>query len=102
MADIDYPKLSRQQRLAVFLIIIGPESAAEVLKQFDDTEVESYCREMAQFSVVTENVQKLAMDEFTGVVAQSASSVLGGLNYAQRTLQIAKGDYKASAIMGRV
>jgi flagellar motor switch protein FliG len=102
MADIDYPKLSRQQRLAIFLIIIGPEAAAEVLKQFDDTEVETYCRDMSQFSVVSENVQKLAMDEFVGVVAQSANSVLGGLSYAQRTLQIAKGDYKASSIMGRV
>ena len=102
MADIDYPKLSRTQRLAIFLIIIGPDAAGEVLREFDDVEVESFCREMAAFSVVPESVQKLAMDEFTGVVSQCANSVLGGLPYAQRTLGIAKGDYKASAMMGRV
>ncbi len=102
MADIDYPKLSRQQKLAVFLIVIGPEAAADVLRQFDDTEVESLCREMSQFDMVPNSVQKQALEEFSAVVAQSATSVLGGLPYAQRTLEIAKGDFKASAIIGRV
>jgi len=27
MAEIDYAKLSRQQKLAIFLIVIGPEAA---------------------------------------------------------------------------
>jgi len=102
MADIDYAKLSRQQKLAIFLICVGPESAAEVLKHFDDTEIEQLCREMSGFPVVTEGVQKLAMEEFSSVVASSVNSALGGLPYAQRTLEIAKGDYKASSIIGRV
>ena len=46
--------------------------------------------------------QKLAVEEFSALVAQSAGSALGGLGYAQRTLEIAKGDYKASAIVGRI
>lgn len=102
MAEIDYEKLSRQQKLAVFLIVIGPESAAEVLRQFDDTEVELLCREMSQFPVVAEGTQRLAIEEFTGIVATSAASILGGLPYAHRTLEIAKGDFKASSIIGRV
>jgi flagellar motor switch protein FliG len=102
MADIDYPKLTRQQKLAVFLICIGPEAAADVLKQFDDTEVELLCREMSGFPMIPESVQKQALEEFSGVVAASTNSALGGLAYAQRTLEIAKGDYKASSIIGRV
>lgn len=102
MADIDYPKLTRQQRLAVFLIVVGPEAAAEVLKHFDDAAIELLCREMSTIPVVPEPVRKLAIEEFTGVVAASASSTLGGLSFAQRTLEIAKGDYKASSIIGRV
>ncbi len=101
-ADIDYTKLSRQQKLAVFLIIIGPEAAADVLRQFDDPEIEMLCREMSTFTIVPIAVQKQAMEEFSVLIAQSASSALGGLGYAQRTLEIAKGDYKASAIIGRV
>lgn len=102
MAEIDYSKLSRMQKLAIFLICIGPEEAAAILKQFDDNEVEVLCREMSTFQVVPESVMKQSMEEFSSVVATSVNSSLGGLAYAQRTLEIAKGDYKASAIIGRV
>ncbi len=101
-ADFDYSKLSRQQKLAVFLIVIGPEAAAEVLRQFEDPEVELLCREMSTLTIIPHAVQKQVLEEFSSVVAQSATSSLGGLAYAQRTLEIAKGDYKASAIIGRV
>src|SRR5574343_1744132 len=102
MADLDYSKLNRQQKLAVFLICIGPEAAAEVLKQFDDAEVENLCREMSNIPMIGEAVQKQAMEEFSSVVAQSMSSAMGGMGFAQRTLEIAKGDYKASNIIGRL
>jgi flagellar motor switch protein FliG len=102
MSDIDYTKLSRQQKLAVFLICIGPESAAEVLKQFDDNTVELLCREMSTFPMIPEAVQKSALEEFSSIIAASVGSALGGLTFAQRTLEIAKGDYKASSILGRV
>ena len=101
-ADFDYSKLSRQQKLAVFLVVIGPEAAAEVLKQFGDPEIELLCREMSTLSIIPQSAQRQVIEEFSSVVAQSATSALGGLAYAQRTLAIAKGDYKASAIIGRV
>jgi flagellar motor switch protein FliG len=102
MADLEFSKLNRQQKLAVFLVTIGPETAASVLKHFEDPEIELLCREMSALSIVSEGLQKQALEEFAGVVAQSATSALGGIGYAQRTLEIAKGDYKASSIMGRV
>lgn len=101
-ADLDYSKLNRQQKLAVFLIVLGPEAAAEVLRQFDDQEIEALCREMSTFTIIPASAQKQAVEEFSALVAQSAGSAMGGLGYAQRTLEIAKGDYKASAIVGRI
>src|SRR5215207_9275116 len=98
MTELDYGKLSRTQKLAVFLIIIGPEAAAEVLRQFDDAEIEVICREMSTMTAVPTEVQRLSMDEFSPLVAKSVGSALGGLGYAQRTLEIAKGDRKASTI----
>jgi len=92
MNELDYGKLSRQQKLAIFLIIIGPEAAAEVLRQFDDAEIELICREMSTITVVPSEVQRLSMEEFSPLVAKSVGSALGGLAYAQRTLEIAKGD----------
>jgi flagellar motor switch protein FliG len=102
MADIDYAKLNRQQKLAIFLISIGPEAAAQVLKQFDDIEIENLCREMAAFPMISEHVMKQAMEEFASVVASSVQSATGGMVFVQRTLELAKGDHRASAIIGRV
>jgi len=102
LTELDYGKLSRQQKVAIFLIIIGPEAAAEVLRQFDDTEIELICREMSTFTVIPTEVQRLSLEEFAGLIAKSVGSALGGLGYAQRTLEIAKGDYKASTIVGRI
>lgn len=102
MTELEYGKLSRQQKLAVFLIIIGPEAAAEVLRHFDDPEIEMLCREMSAITSIPKEVQRLSIDEFSGLVATSAGSAMGGLGYAQRTLEIAKGDYKASRIVGRI
>ena len=102
MADIEYAKLNRQQKLAIFLISIGPETAAQVLKQFDDVEIENLCREMAAFQMIPENVSKQAMEEFASVVASSAQAATGGIGFVQRTLELAKGDHRASAIVGRV
>ncbi len=102
MADLDYNKLTRVQKLAVFLIVIGPESAAEVLRHFDDPEVESLCREMGQLSVVPDAVRSAAMEEFAPIVGESLGYTLGGLDYARRTLELARGEYKASLLLTRV
>ncbi|MDP2137177.1 MAG: flagellar motor switch protein FliG [Candidatus Didemnitutus sp.] len=102
MPDIDFTKLNRQQKLAVFLICVGPEAAADVLRHFDDAEIEALCREMSTLTMIPESTQKQAMEEFGSVVASSIGSALGGMPFAQRTLEIAKGDYKASSILGRV
>lgn len=102
MTELEYGKLSRLQKLAIFLIIIGPETAAEVLKQFDDGDIELLCREMSTITVVPVEVQRIALDEFSPLIARSMGCALGGLGYAQRTLEIAKGDYKASTIVGRI
>ncbi len=102
MSESDYAKLSRQQKLAVFLIVAGPETAAEVLRQFDDAEIEIICREMSTFKVVPAETQRLAVEEFSNLIVRSVGSALGGLAFAQRTLAIAKGDQKASAIVGKI
>jgi flagellar motor switch protein FliG len=102
MADIDYTKLTRQQKLSVFLIVIGPEAAAEIMKTFDDTEIELVCREMSNYPMISDSVRQQVLQEFAPIIGDSCLSTLGGLTYAQHTLEIAKGDFKASSIIGRV
>ena len=102
MTDPDFSKLTRQQKLALFLIVLGPESAAEVLRHFDDAEIELLCREMAQYGMVSDNTRIRVLEEFTPLVGESITATLGGLDYARRTLEIARGDYKAGTIIGRL
>jgi len=102
MTDIDYSKLTRQQKLAIFLICIGPEAAAEVLRQFDDAEIELVCREMSAFKMVSEPVQKQVLEELGELLTRSSKAALGGIAYARRALELAKGGSRAKSIMGRV
>ncbi|HRE80397.1 MAG TPA: flagellar motor switch protein FliG [Opitutaceae bacterium] len=99
---IDYSKLNRMQKLAIFLIVVGPEPAAQILKMFDDAQIELLCREMGQFQMVPETVRKQAIEEFSPIVGESVASTMGGLDYARQAVERARGDYKANTILGRV
>lgn len=102
MAELDYSKLSRLQKLAVFLIVIGPDAAAEVLRHFSDAEIEALCREMGQATVISEAIRTAVLEEFTPVVGESLGCTLGGLDYARRTLEIVRGEYKAGILLTRI
>ena len=102
MTDPDFTKLSRQQKLAIFLIILGPEPAAEIMRHLDDTDIELVCREMSQYSMISDALRQKVLEEFSPVIGESIAATLGGFDYARRTLEIARGDYKAGAIMGRL
>ena len=52
MAAIDYSALTKaRQKIAAFLIVIGPDAAAELMKHFENAEVEAICRELATLDV---------------------------------------------------
>jgi len=98
---MDYAKLTKPQKIAAFLIVIGPDAAAEVMRQFDDAQLETICREMTEFHVVDYGIRRSVLQEFSGVVSTGAAAVLGGAEYAQVALEKAKGDYTASMILDR-
>lgn len=94
--------MTRVQKLAIFLVVIGPEAAAHVLKQFEDEAIEAICKEMTSISSIEEEVQKQAIEDFSGVILSSYSSLLGGPLYTRKALEIAKGDFKATSILERI
>ncbi|MDQ8185940.1 flagellar motor switch protein FliG [Pelagicoccus sp. SDUM812002] len=98
----DYKSLSRVQRLATFLVVIGPEAAAHVLKEFDDESIEIICKEMTNISAIETDLQKAAVEEFSSFILSSYGSLLGGPLYTRRALEIAKGDFKATSILERI
>lgn len=99
MPAVDYDQFTKIQKIAAFLIVIGPDSAAEVMKQFDTSQLELICREMARLDLIDQPTQNKLLTEFGGVVSTGVNSVLGGVSYAQTALGKAKGDYTASSIL---
>jgi len=99
MAKIDYSSLTKQQKLAAFLIIIGQEDAAELLKQLPDSDLEAVVREMANLEVIDFDTQERIVDEMCQLVGEGLSTTLGGVIFTQRALEQAKGSHIASNIL---
>ena len=94
--------LTNAQKLAAFLIIMGEEAAAEVLKQFDDNERELICAEMANLPLLDANEQGQVLQEFTTLAVEARSGVSGNVDFTRRVLEKAIGLFKAAEVIGRV
>ncbi len=102
IAAFQVSKMSKLQKLAALLIIIGPESASQLLKNLDEHELETISAEMAKLQVVTPEMRQEILKDFSEVAVQASASVLGGATYARGVLEKSVGLFRASDILGRV
>jgi flagellar motor switch protein FliG len=98
---LQYSKLTKLQKLAAFLIAIGPESAGKMMKNFENAQLELICREIADMPMIDAGVQSEALREFAIIVSNGIHSSLGGVPFAQTMLGQAKNEYEATAILNR-
>src|ERR1041385_6715068 len=94
--------LNKTQKLAALLVMLGPESAAIILKQFQSREIEAISREMARFNLITREQQQEILTEFSEVAVSASTSVFAGVDVTRNTLEKAIGSFKASDVLGRV
>ncbi|MEX0322923.1 MAG: flagellar motor switch protein FliG [Puniceicoccaceae bacterium] len=97
-----YDAIPKIRRMAMFLVIIGPESAASILRSFDDLEVEAISREMVELELIEEEIQDAVMKEFSSLLIESAGAVRGGYDVALQVLEAAKGPYAARNLVGKM
>src|ERR1051325_3016837 len=97
----DISKLNKIQKLAMLLIVLGPEGAAHILKNLDEHEMEVVSSEMSKQSFVSPEVQLEILKEFTGVALEASTSARGGVEYTQAALEKAVGSFKASHVINR-
>lgn len=93
--------LTRPQKLAVLLCMLGPESAAEILKHFDDREMELVIGEMGKLELISQELQAQVLKEFGDVAVVASTSVAGGEEIVRLTLEKAVGQSRAASIVGR-
>jgi flagellar motor switch protein FliG len=94
--------MNKMQKLAALLVILGPETAANILKNLDEIEIEAVSAEMAKINMISADLQADILREFTEVAIQASTSLRGGLGFTQTSLEKAVGVFKATAILGRV
>jgi flagellar motor switch protein FliG len=94
--------MTKLQKLAALLIMIGAESAAELLKNLDEEELEEVSAEMARLAFISQEMQHEILQEFTDVAVEASAAVLGGPGYAKRALEKSVGPSRASDIIRRV
>lgn len=99
---VDYKSLSKIQKLALLMIVIGPESAAKLLRDFEDNDIELICREIANFRILDHEIQVHVVEEFAGIIGEGFKAVLGGPLFAGEAIRKAKGEFRASNLLGRI
>src|ERR1041385_6155580 len=86
--------LNKTQKLAALLVMLGSESAAIVLKQFQPREIEAISREMARFNLITQEQQEEILEEFSEVAVAASTSITAGPEVTRHTLEKAVGAFK--------
>ena len=95
-------RLSASQKLAAFLVIMGEDAAADILKNFDDNERELVCAEMANLPLLDSNQQGAVLQEFTEMAVEARSGISGSVDFTRSVLEKSVGLFKAAEIIGRV
>jgi flagellar motor switch protein FliG len=94
--------LTKTQKLAMLLVMLGPESGGAILRQFQSREVEAISREMARFNLITREQQFEILEEFSDVAVAASTSLSGGVEATRNTLEKAMGSFKANDVLSRV
>ncbi|HEX4119651.1 MAG TPA: flagellar motor switch protein FliG [Verrucomicrobiae bacterium] len=102
IAAVQMARMTRHQKLATLLVILGPDSAAQMLKTLDEHEVELVSMEMAKMTLITQEMRREILREFSEVAVQAGTATLGGAAYARAVLEKSVGLFRASDILGRV
>ncbi|MEJ5257614.1 MAG: flagellar motor switch protein FliG [Fervidobacterium sp.] len=95
-------RLTGRRKAAILLVTMGPEKAAKVLKNLEDSEVEALTIEIANLGKVTNDERRAVLEEFQNLTKAREMIISGGIDYAKEMLIKAFGPEKAMQIIERL
>ncbi|MGH7970461.1 MAG: flagellar motor switch protein FliG, partial [Limisphaerales bacterium] len=101
-AAAEHGGLNKIQKVAVLLVLLGPESAGSIMKQFQPREIEAISREMVRSALISREVQEEVLREFSEVALAASTGIPSGIEVTRVTLEKALGSFQASDVLGRV
>ena len=94
--------ISGPRKAAIFLLSLGTAQASEVMKHFDDEEVERITIEIANTSYVEADEVEAVGEEFMALFEARRFLVEGGMDSAKEVLEQAFGPNKANEVMKKL
>ncbi len=95
-------KIPGKRKAAILLVTLGPEKAAKILKNLEDSEVEMLTIEIANLGKVTNEERAQVLEEFQSLTKAREMIMSGGIDYAKEMLIKAFGPEKAMQIIERL
>ena len=90
------------RKAAMLLILLGDKVSAEMLKQFEDEEVQLVAREVARLESISAEQAESLLEEFYQMNMAHDFVVRGGMDYARKMLVSAFGPEMAKKLMDRL
>jgi flagellar motor switch protein FliG len=98
----EFSRLTRTQKLAMLLVVLGEDTAVAFLRSLPPDELEAISAEMAKVGMLSIEMQNTVLKEFTDVAIQASTSLRGGFDFTQSMLEKSLGLYKAATVISRV
>jgi flagellar motor switch protein FliG len=95
-------KLGGMRKAAAFLVAVGEDHAAEVMKHLSPTEAEALSLEIAKAPKFSSDVCQAVIEEAVQNVLGEQYMAEGGVDYARAILERSLGPEKAAEIVGRL
>lgn len=101
MSDV-ITELSGTQKVAVVLMNMEQQRAAQVMKQFTESEAEEIAAEIVRLRRVDAAIAESALEEFHQLTVSGGLSARGGRDFAAGLLEASFGSERAANVMNRV
>ncbi len=103
LPDLQIQSMTPTQKVAALLIVLGPATASEVLKNItDDDLLEQITLDIASLNKVPTEILTGILEEFKAIFQASNYISAGGMDYAKQLLEKAYGGDAAKKILDRL
>lgn len=100
---LEVHSMTATQKVAALLIVLGPATASEVLKNItDDDLLEQITLDIASLNKVPNEILNSILEEFKAIFQASNYLSAGGMDYAKELLEKAYGSDQAKKVLDRL
>lgn len=98
----DRKKLTGVQKAAIFIMTLGPDVSAPILKRLPESEIQKITFEIANMPRVNKELKEEVLKEFVDINKAKDFLLEGGFEYAKNLLSKALGSQRAMEIIEKV